>query len=101
MNHKYLLLFSLICCVQLPAQNSTLVFNHSGGIKYRAQVCDIDSFRITPDEKYASFSFNIGQTAVYDLSSCDSLAFVSSASEVTPFPQKDDFISSLAESFNP
>lgn len=101
MNHKYLLLFSLICCVQLSAQNTTVVFNQSGGIKHRADVVDIDSFRITPDEKYASFSFNIGQTAVYDLSSFDSLAFVSSASEVTPFPQKDDFISSLAESFNP
>jgi hypothetical protein len=101
MNHKYLLLFSLICCVQLPAQNSTLVFNHSGGIKYRAQVCDIDSFRITPDEKYASFSFNMGQTAVYDLSTFDSLTFVSSASEVATFPKKDDFVSSLSESFNP
>src|SRR5574344_1455900 len=101
MNYKYLFLLSLSCCVQLSAQNSTVVFNQCGGSKFQAQVSDIDSFRVSADEKYASFSFNIGLTAVYDLSTFDSLTFVSSASEVTPFPQKDDFISSLAESFNP
>lgn len=101
MNYKYLFLLSLICCVQLSAQNSTVVFNQSGGSKFQAQVSDIDSFRVSADEKYASFSFNIGQTAVYDLSTFDSLTFVSSASEVANFPQKDDFVSSLSESFNP
>ncbi len=101
MKHKYLFLITLICCIHLSAQNSTLIFNQSGGSKYRAAISDIESFRVTPDEKYLSFSFNAGQNAVYDLSAFDSLTFVSEASDVAPFPTKEDFTSSLTETFNP